>query len=326
MVKNRKAVLFNSTTSSNHLGCYLTSIGLRRLLAESGIEIVFECNVNQYDLSFAKMILDANPTYLVVVNGEGTFHDDQPYAVFLINFLDVLTNKKLLLNSQFKSMGRAHIDKVKRFDLVQARTKIDFEYGLKSGLNNTAYCPDMLFYSGISNSLNSMSDSAKVVITDSHLSSETTRLFDAYKKMEKRAKWVNFHFLPSGGPKLPARYKRVVAGAIRKIYSGNYCYRAQNVLSRVDLSTLLADFMSARGVITGRYHGACLAIALNKPLVYGNTNTSKIVDLCDDFGVGLRFDKFDVFTTEGWNKMNTKFDSRLLVDPYQSLIFSIRDL
>lgn len=316
----KKAILLNSTTSSNHLGCYLTSLGLRRLLIQANIDVVFECDVNQADLEFAKEVLDLDPDFLVVVNGEGTFHDDQPYAVRLIGFLDGLSNSKLLLNSQFKNMSKRYIEKLKSFDLVQVRTKTDHKYVLESGLFGAVYCPDMLFYSGVTNMSYDFASSGLVVMTDSHVKSETVSLFSAYLGIKEAAKWLNFHFYPAGSPSRPSQIKVILAKVIAATNIVSYAHKGYAVLNRTNASGLVREFASSRGVVTGRYHGACLAIALRKPFLYGRTNTSKIIDLCMDFGVGGALENCNDLHKFDWESVSTQFDSKLLQAPYDQLL------
>jgi hypothetical protein len=259
---------------------------LKKILGHVGFNCVFECDVNNYDLKAVEVLLENNKDLLLVVNGEGTFHDDQSYALFLLSFIDKYAERTLLMNTQFKDMPSANVKVLNRLKLFQVRTKKDYLWCSNAGVEGHVYCPDMLFYSGLKNLI--CPQSHKVIFTDSHDPSESESLFKCYQ-VAKDSEWVNFHYIQAGVKiQKGSELLRLCALSISLYDEWKYT----NWKNRTYLPQLLYKFLSAGCVVTGRYHAACLAILFEKNLYIAGSNTSKISDLCEDFGVGMPYDKF----------------------------------
>lgn len=292
----KKVVLVNSTQTYSHLGCYLTMSGLKSFLCSNNCSIVYELGVNQYDASSVNRIMDTDSSCLLVINGEGTFHDDQPYAKWLIGLSKPYAHRTVLINSQFKNMSPALLGVVRHYALVSVRTKRDMDYLKAHGFTKAVYCPDMLFNAGIINlkGIEGHRDDG-FLFTDSHSFESTLELLNVYRSMTGRdCSWVDFHFLNLGGS--DSKSKRRVANLLLRIDS-SYCpdslmVKSLNIAGRAYLSDLVNRFMSAECIVTGRYHAACLGIALGIPVVYSYSNTTKVEDVCTDFGWGMSLSDF----------------------------------
>ncbi|EDM26044.1 hypothetical protein LNTAR_04321 [Lentisphaera araneosa HTCC2155] len=288
-----KAILINSTSTYNHLGCYFTTYGLKKLLNKHHVEIIYELEVNNLNFECCSDLLDSQKDCLLIINGEGTIHDNQPYACALLNFSKKYHNRTLLLNSQLRNMSSNYIQIIKTFLFVQVRTRFDENWCLENNLTNVVYCPDMLFYSGIEKICKNKSKNKWVIYTDSHCVDAAYQIAKMYSNEDyKNKKWINLHYLNPGTA--ISKFKLTCLNLLKYVYSSKYITKYLNNLSCNYLSSIISDFLNAKVVITGRYHGACLAIALGKPLIYGNSNTSKIKDLCNDFKTGIGLKKFQM--------------------------------
>ncbi len=288
----QKAVLLNNTASYNHLGCYLTVLGLKKLLARCGIDVIYELEVNNTDFERLINVLKGDENTLLIINGEGTLHDDQAYAKALLELSEPFKTRTIILNSQLRNMGDRYISILQSMPLIQLRTMYDYSWCKNNGIKNITYCPDMLFYSGYKPLDNKKIQDNFIVYTDSHSEQETKRLVSIYLKDKRKNKiWVNMHYCypGKGKPKL----KIMLLKGLSKFFPKTFLWRLEAARER-NISQILRIFESADSVITGRYHAACLAIQAKKPLFIAGSNTTKLRDLCNDFDWGEELNKFNI--------------------------------
>lgn len=308
------AVLLNSTSTYLHLGCYLTSQGLKTLLNDLKINIIYEHEVNNYNFDNLNKILDSKLNTIIVINGEGTFHDDQPYAKALLDFVDRLSIPFIILNSQFRNMSERYLCIAKRALAIQVRTQKDFEYLELHHFGNHHYCPDMLFYSGITQDTNI--NSGNIIFTDSHTVSGSEIINNLYSNDLSGKKWVNIHFKKNGNLNLYDSFKYNIAKNLLKFCNN---IKMKNIVSESSLSDTIYSFISANAIVTGRYHAACLAIALEKPLIFSYSNTDKIKDLCSDFNWGCSYEEVDNLEIEIQRQKQCIIDSKTLAKNQETL-------
>lgn len=276
----KSAVLLNSTGSYTHLGCHLTMTGLRRLAFSSGINIAFEWE-HGVDLSETSLAsyLDKNPESLIIINGEGTFHSDQPTMLKLLHFCEPYFSRTLLLNSQFFNVSDSVSALVKKLRLVQIRNMNDCRAARSIGIN-AIYCPDMLFFSGMQSTFGNRQGYSLFV--DSHSKNASKLICDQFHRFDKEKRWLNFHYK---NIRLPSRTDKIILGVKKYIpFVGSMNnYRLQNRLNTYLPSKSLEIFDDASTIYTGRYHAVCLALHLKKNIVAFPTNTPKIKNLLVDY-------------------------------------------
>jgi exopolysaccharide biosynthesis predicted pyruvyltransferase EpsI len=301
----KNAILLNCTSTYSHVGCYLTISGLKKLLIECGVNIIHEHEVNNYDFSFVVSLLESNVDTVLLINGEGTIHDDQDYAKALLDIAADYSQRTLLLNSQLRNMSQKYVDIIKTLKFVQVRTKFDHDWCKENGISDIVYCPDMLFYSGILPTLSIASE--RILYSDSHDDKASNELFNCYAKRDKFKTWVNMHYSPVGTH--VNQIKRVMLKILSKFFSKRFGYRKENYYAQASLSNILQDFCMSKAIVTGRYHGACLAIALGKPLLYSYSNTSKIKDLCRDFEYGVELNVSSIVNDDNISRQALNIDN-----------------
>lgn len=292
-----KFILLNSTQNYNHLGCFYTVSGLKNLLLDAGWSCILESDVNNYDLDFVRKILEADHSVWVVINGEGTFHDDQEYSLYLLNLVSKYADRTVILNSQMRHMSESQVEILKRIRLVQVRTRYDEKWCITSDIQSVWYCPDMIFYSGLAGLRYQSCNRGYVVYTDSHSNNISIDLHNLYRNDENSI-WLNFHYLsPHNKISKYDTFLRRVASVLG-VYSK---FELANWEQRFSISKLLEIVVGSNYIVTGRYHMACLAMILGKPFVYASSNTSKIKDLSDDFNLGTSLKSYsekESFLTE----------------------------
>lgn len=97
-----KRVLLLNDTSKWHCGSAAATAQIVRCIEESGGEVVARVKTGDFDAQPDFDAVDA-----VVVNGEGTFHDDQPWALRLLEWMCAAGEKMrvALVNAMWCRMG-----------------------------------------------------------------------------------------------------------------------------------------------------------------------------------------------------------------------------
>jgi len=282
-------IILNSTSTYLHLGSYLTMLGLKKLINSLNANIIFEHEVNNYDFSDVIEVYNRSNKPLIIVNGEGTFHDDQSFAKEILEVLDENKMSFIILNAQFRNMSDKYINIVKTSKLLQVRTQKDYNYCKGKGLENLLYCPDMLFFSGVSE-INEIDVFDEILFTDSHVEKASAAIINKFLEKSKfKKKWINIHFRETCSLSFYESFKlRILHKINNKIDKLNTRKQLSvlNNLNKMNFSKTLFAFMNSKLIITGRYHAACLGILLKKPVLYTYSNTSKIKDVCMDFNWG----------------------------------------
>lgn len=287
------AILINSTQTYLHAGCYFTSAGLKNVLTSAGVKVVLEFEVNNPRLHSASSLLNQNPDVWLILNGEGTLHDDQPYARVLLEFLNRYISRSMILNSGLQRMSLKFLEDIKEIPLFQLRTIRDFQEARKAGIENCVYCPDMLFWSGLVE-LGKVLPKARatnIVFTDSHVGEASRDLASLYFKCNQPKNWLNIHYFDERQITRKELFEKRLSAVFSGVLANTpFAYKLLNRASRCKLSQFVLQFANATGVVTGRYHAACMALALGIPFRFVNSNTSKIQALAHDFGSGLPVD------------------------------------
>ncbi len=149
--------------------------GLKATLRDSSIGVVFEIDVNESEIDTAPDLFRLNPDALVVINGEGTFHSDQPYARRILKAAAGVGHRTLLFNSQFTRMGAEAVNVVRKLALVQVRNKADQADLTAEGID-ALICPDMLFAVSLDRMNFPKTSGGGVLYSDSHRADVTKAL------------------------------------------------------------------------------------------------------------------------------------------------------
>jgi hypothetical protein len=142
-----RAIIFNDTSRFHH-GCAAVMRTLHREAAAAGLEIVESVYGNTWMLSRSYPVWrDASMAEadIIVVNGEGTMHDDARLAIF---YLDEVIRKRgqrkvALVNSLWQRMSPRYAEVLAEADLVAVREPLS---QAELGLPSAAVMPDLSFY------------------------------------------------------------------------------------------------------------------------------------------------------------------------------------
>jgi polysaccharide pyruvyl transferase WcaK-like protein len=265
-----KALLLNDTRPGNHAGCMLVIEQLSRACAAHGIAIVQSFQASPKKLRhFEASLPDID---LVLVNGEGTMHHDSSGCLLLCNAIDLAcaANKPVfLINSVWEGNHRANRILTK-LSGIYARESLSQKAILDAGYAADAV-PDLVFYSDPSTLFagNAGRKDSVVVFDD-----VCANLSLALGKFASRHRYPFLRMQPRPSLRsmssMATWYKPFVLGRLHPQF-------------RISQA---ASIRAAQLVVTGRFHGVCLAILAGKPFLAVSSNTHKIEGLLKDADLG----------------------------------------
>ena len=251
----------------------LTMIGLRRLLFEANLEIIGELQYGEVSeetiLGYKKLV----PEVLFIINGEGTFHSNQPEALKILNATKRFAKDCLLLNSQWVDMSEEYMEQLSKFRIVQLRSARDYAQFDKK--DNAIFAFDTLFYSNIIAPDNDIKFH-QAVFTDSHDEKVTKDIWDTYRRI-KNGYWYDFHYTGIEKKNRPQRYYEYINSFLPETNP-----KISTRRGKLTYNQLIRTFKNSVSITTGRYHAVCLAAYFGKTTIAFDTNTHKIAALIYD--------------------------------------------
>ncbi len=274
-----KAVLLNDTRSEHHVGCRLVVETLERECARAGIQIVATAAAScRDDTAFVEQTW--NSLDLVLINGEGTMHDDQPRALSLAGagrWAAEHGKPVVLLNTVWQNNRRLNL-LLPRLDAIFCRESRSAADVSRAGFA-AEVVPDLVFASGTETLPTGPTRRRGVAVLDSVLPRVS-------RVLARRACWRRHSFLPmSKTTYADIRKRRLLSWALRARCPGGLQPPEDDFLARL---------AAHEAAISGRFHGVCLCLLTQTPVAAIASNTHKIEGLfCDaglDAGLVVRLD------------------------------------
>lgn len=264
---SRRAVLLNDCRVADHLGTRLVYDSLARLCLEFGIEIVktYPVGFNRWDRQFVDALRDVD---LVLANGEGTLHHDAPAARALIDGAAVCQQagcSVVLLNTVWQS-NPGLASGLRHFARIYVRETLS-QREVRSAGFSAEVVPDLSLAAPVGDGV--ASGTQAPFVTDS-----VDR--DLAIELARWARRKQYPFQPMRAW-LGRWAVRHPIQAVRGLLAN------PQVVRPLDLADMPA-VQNARFVLTGRFHGACLAIGLGVPFLAFESNSHKSIGLCADLG------------------------------------------
>lgn len=267
-------ILLNDTRSDEHIGCELVVTNSLRKCQEYGLNIRKTITISEASEASELIAPLLEDTDLVLLNGEGTLHDDKRNAIALLKAAKFASEKDckiVLYNALWDNnpIGKSYLP---CFDLIYCRDQKSLERLLADHPQAKAeFVPDMIFVT----ELPSFSDFTQsgILVSDSVDKKKCIRLTQfalkndyafapmsvAYFRKLKKKPWLRYRIS-----------KRISNTTLEKIES------PRDFISKI---------LSSNYVITGRFHMACLCFLCDTPVYCISSNTTKIESLFDDFGL-----------------------------------------
>lgn len=268
-----KAILLNDTHSGRHIGCELVIRNTHALCRQHGIEITHSVKTKEAHQAEALIASLLQENDLVLLNGEGTLHDDKSRALSLLKLAAIAKQaglKTVLYNALWSNnpIGQQYLP---CFDLIFCRdSESANEIRKLHPTLDVQVVPDMIFatqWDELSRPRASMA-----LVTDSVKKKHCYQL-------AKFAVRNRLPFAPMG----TGFHERVNSAYFLKWRLTRRCHYVHNQLDSA--KSFIEKIQASRSVITGRFHTACLAFLLQTPVCCISSNTRKIETLYSDFGL-----------------------------------------
>lgn len=265
-----RAIILNDTRVGQHPGCMLVMQQLLSGCHAAGIDVV--CTIPIKRGYFSVLKRNISRTDVVIINGEGTLHHDTPGALALTKaglFAHESGKPVALINTVWEQndqtnrlLSCASLRYVRESLSAAEIRNAGFDVKVVPDLVIT--CPEESLYGGPS------TVPGPVIVTDDvcwdkalQLAHYAKRYGLAFYRMAPRpslrsfgaiAKWCHVWAMGGCSPQLRLNHIRV--------------------------------FRDASLVVTGRFHGVCLAILAQRPVVALSSNTHKVEGLLKDAQLG----------------------------------------
>lgn len=315
-MKKKKILLVNDTSLICHHGCNLLMNTMYSLLKKQNFIIKKKIFYEENYLHYLSRINDFD---LILINGEGTIHgknnSDKNKVNEIIEFIKfVKKNYKIpivIFNSTIASLKKKQLKILKSVDKIYVREKYSYNYLNKEKIKSIIL-PDLLSLLTIKNNKGNRS----VIVTDSSIQKTT-------KKLLSFATLKKYTFTPI----LYNNYLRYLRYFIIKFvlkFKVTFLVNFYLYLKNLYLKKFLGEISKFNFIITGRFHGIFICLALMKPFYTFQSDTYKIKGLMDMIGIKnriidindvnhLRFSKFnksEILKIKRFrNKSKKKFNS-----------------
>lgn len=281
--KTHRAAIFNNTAITGHLGCHVVMQQLVLELENVNIMPIYfwPCwkGWRSHVESLNKIQCD-----LIIINGEGTIHDDdqkgREYVIELLELIDfahtMMNVPAVLVNASISSLSEIALTKLSLFDFISVRDQQSFKYLKSRGIESIPLCDLSL----LSKRLH-LKSKEHLVVTDSVIKniSDDLRML----KWPKPVNFVNFEYKESQGYNLGSLTKKTINLVRNNL---NNLYKTELTTRVASLSPLAINvqktILSSRFIVAGRYHAVALALRERIPFLAVSSNTKKITWLLND--------------------------------------------
>lgn len=267
----QRVVIFNDTSIYGHAGCEIVIRQLRHELQNAGLHVADDLWPAWRSWPKQYKALNKIDCDLIVINGEGTLHDDQdPGRAYVRELLESasIARKRLkvpvaLVNASISSLSESSLEHIASFDLVAVRDTASSVFLQSAGIESAVLCDLALLSKPLG-----LARRYPLVATDSVIG-ETTDMLTQFARLR------SYKFVPfEGETGLASRFLRHVAygtnrGSIRRFFSSSG--------SKIEKTLLSAEF-----ILAGRYHAVALALREGIPFAAIDSNTDKIRWLLQD--------------------------------------------
>jgi hypothetical protein len=283
--------VFNDTGYENHAGCIGVVTELERLLAKTSPSL---CQIKYYSIrnkrELQRDFRETPPTH-IIVNGEGTFHSDRKAALYWCKIARICQEQNgcriALVNASWFNNNECN-RLIPQCDLIYMRDKQSLLNVLPfAGQTQVKSMPD-LFYYFCSDVKELTSPSTETVICNDCVEHDKSNFLRSAGK-ENKLEGLSIYIARSNVDKAKIIYQTL---SKRKILNISYVYEFIKLKSYFKLNNSMLSFIhrisGCSGIVTGRYHMVVLAIVLDIPFVYLDSNTPKIESFLNDVGINGR--------------------------------------
>ena len=265
-----KALVLNDTRGTGHVGCLMVMQELLRACHVSGIEVSQSFKTGTRFLN--KMHYALTNCDLVIINGEGTMHHDQSAALLLAEAAEQVNRvgtPMVLINTVWQQNNILN-QMLPLLSLTCARESFSAKSIAKMGCN-VRVVPDLVFNYNPCDIFNYPRVPKESIVVLDDVRPDLSLLLARYA-FKKRVPFIRMGSRPS-----LRSFDSILDWGIPFLLGG-----CKSQLKLEQLSVI----RDAQIIITGRFHGACLAILAGRPFVSVSSNSYKIEGLLHDADLG----------------------------------------
>lgn len=284
----KSVVLLNDTSFENHHGCNIVIENIKRNLEKRDIKLLATNPIGK-DWNSNKTFLNSlNQSDGVIINAEGTIHDDSDYAYSLLEIVNYTNKPCFLINMTYQNNSEKFSKLVSKFEKIYVRETYSKKELEKNNIDSVVV-PDMTFYTLKKNypQLNEK----KIYITDSHDIKKSEELYRIAENNEIVfipiiAPFKKYSNLNGFLKKLKFNFFNYYGSFIDKFMSLKYKYKRFILVNNED--DLLKNIRNSNFLISARFHAICLSLHFQVPFIALSSNTFKIESLLSDIGLDKR--------------------------------------
>jgi polysaccharide pyruvyl transferase WcaK-like protein len=286
LVAETSVAVLGDMRDLHHHGCEAVMAELIQGLTRHGLKPLYELT----GLNWKEEREICESVDILVINGEGALHHDRPVIPELLELANLRqkTNKKtILLNTSWFENSAQYSQELATFSLVSTRESVSAKQITDHGGPFTLLAPDLAITYAVRRKFR-YEGSGRVMVSDS-----TKPILTA--ELRRLAASRNWNYLPVlAYPELPrpgaksrkiyrrARLARCLGSMSSVILGTRYHAHAVGVTKTQDYLHHLA---ASTGVVTGRFHTVCFALAIGVPFIAIKSNTPKIEAIVRDAGL-----------------------------------------
>ncbi|MCX7299781.1 MAG: polysaccharide pyruvyl transferase family protein [Rhodobacterales bacterium] len=271
-----KAVILNDTSTRYHHGCTRVVRLLTEGLAAQGFQITARSPARNdwlLDKAFMAALAQAQ---VVVINGEGTFHDRAEGATKLLAITDHTTKPVALINALYENNPASWHRQIAACALLSARDSRSAAELSRAADRPVSWTFDL-----------SLSAPAGTAPTLRHglIVGDSVRL-DRRKILARAARRLHATWIPTKTLSNPFLGTGLIRNTLWRAYNGTFTGPVPTIALPPSETAYLAALAAATGHLTGRFHAVCLSLLTETPFRALGSKTSKIETLLTDAGLG----------------------------------------
>lgn len=280
------ALLLNDTSLAGNHGSTLATQQIMDLAAEAGIEVV-----RRYSGDIDLRKVDRQGIDLVLVNGEGSLHSTSKAALGIASVPRWASEHGLaafLINSIYQDNSAAVLEGVSGYDGIYLRDPFSAEELTRDGGVASGVVDIAMSWSPAPTKL----PGSRIVVTDASGKADNKALYKFSTLSAERYFLPLRAQVPTGRSVAEARASRRLKFTLRR----GFARLQKPSLDQARYGHAIADFNAftqflrdeAGLVVTGRYHGVCLAAALRIPFLALVSESHKTKSLLQSLGLSGR--------------------------------------
>ncbi|MCL4202470.1 MAG: polysaccharide pyruvyl transferase family protein [Pirellulaceae bacterium] len=289
MNPNKRAVLLNDTTASNHHGCARVVRTLCTKLSEHGIDVAATSVVRHRWWDDRRFLQHLSESDLVVINGEGTLHHGRPHGENLLKVVDHPACRAIpvvLVNALYQDNPTSWNDYLKKMSYLVARDSRSAAALSAATGRDIEFLPDLSLCSGfepkqaIDRQGIVLGDSVRLNIRRALVRNSSNASNLRYVPIKKVARLAN-----TSGASRSGVFHSIGMWWLFALYNGTLSWKQPAKVICENEQEYLRQLRSCAFHLTGRFHSVCLSMITRTPFAAVASNSWKIEALLDDAGL-----------------------------------------